>query len=119
MEKGSGRSGTAPAPSLSLRLGPCGEFVEPGAAMLFDEGQCLVEHIEQGRATHFPAVTLLRHQSGRDDAAQMEGKGGGGCTEPGLNFADGEAIGPGQEKETDDFEAGGIPEFGQSPRGGI
>jgi hypothetical protein len=69
-------SGTAPAPLLGLRIGPCGEFVEAGAAMLFDEGQCFVEHIELGCAAHCPALTRLRHQSGRDEASQMEGEGG-------------------------------------------
>jgi hypothetical protein len=77
--------------------------------MLFDERQCLVEHTELGRAAHCPTLTHLRHQSGRDEAAQMEGEGGGGCAEPGLNFADGEAIGPSPDKEADDFEAGRIP----------
>ena len=87
--------------------------------MLFDEGQCFVDHIEAGRAAHDAALSRLHDQPGRDKATQVEGERGGGCAKARLDFADGESLRPCPDKQADDFEAGGIPELGQSPRGGI
>src|SRR5258705_12712932 len=99
--KSSGRFGSAPAPSLGPGLRLRNDFVEPDTAVLFDEGQRFVEHIELGRAAYSSALPHLRHQLGRDEAAQVEGEGGGGRAEPGTNFADGKPLWPWPDNQAD------------------
>src|ERR1700737_4709168 len=73
----SGRFGTTPPLALGLRP-ELRSFLETGAAVLFDEGQCFVDHVEAGRAAHDAALPYLHDQPGRDKATQVEGERGGG-----------------------------------------